>query len=194
MDLVNNYLFKEQAVRKTDNQHLKLFFENFDGKGKTISQCMKTNSQWASLFGRVYLVCDRPELDEEEKTGTQADNINGKAMPYVYPVYPQDVMDVSFFSNGKIRWIIIREMSRDDYYVKCLYWAVTTLTTIGYGDFSPQTDLGKIFTLFYIIIGLGMILSFFHILYNHFNDLRLTGRRKIGEGEEDPLDKQRSLK
>ena len=79
-------------------------------------------------------------------------------------------------------------------WIDSLYFSVITLTTIGYGDFSPQTDLGKIFTLFYIIIGLGMILSFFHILYNHFNDLRLTGRRKIGEGEEDPLDKQRSLK
>ena len=26
-----------------------------------------------------------------------------------------------------------------------LYFSVITLTTIGYGDFSPQTDLGKIF-------------------------------------------------
>ena len=74
-----------------------------------------------------------------------------------------------------------------------LYFSVITLTTIGYGDFSPETDLGKIFTLFYIIIGLGMILSFFHILYNHFNDLRLTSRRKE-LGDEDKLDKQRSLK
>lgn len=31
-----------------------------------------------------------------------------------------------------------------------LYFSVITLTTIGYGDFSPQTDLGKIFTLLYI--------------------------------------------
>lgn len=74
-----------------------------------------------------------------------------------------------------------------------LYFSVITLTTIGYGDFSPQTDAGKVFTLFYIIIGLGMILSFFHILYNHFNDLRLTSRRKT-KGEEDKLDKQRTLK
>jgi len=74
-----------------------------------------------------------------------------------------------------------------------LYFSVITLTTIGYGDFAPATDLGKIFTLFYIFIGLGMILSFFHILYNHFNDLRIIGAsQKIGE--EDKLDKQRSLK
>ena len=74
-----------------------------------------------------------------------------------------------------------------------LYFSVITLTTIGYGDLSPQTDLGKAFTLFYIVIGLGMILSFFHVLYNHFNDVRLTARRKR-PGEEDKLDKQRSLK
>jgi voltage-gated potassium channel len=42
-----------------------------------------------------------------------------------------------------------------------LYFLVITLTTIGYGDFSPQTDLGKIFTLLYIVVGVALILGFF---------------------------------
>lgn len=42
-----------------------------------------------------------------------------------------------------------------------LYFSVITLTTIGYGDFSPQTDLGKMFTLVYIVIGVALILGFF---------------------------------
>ncbi len=73
------------------------------------------------------------------------------------------------------------------------YFSVITLTTIGYGDFSPVTAAGKIFTIFYIVIGLGMVLSFFHILYNHFNDLRITNKPK-SKGEEDKLDKQRTMK
>ncbi|MCH2655180.1 MAG: potassium channel family protein [Flavobacteriales bacterium] len=51
-----------------------------------------------------------------------------------------------------------------------LYFSLITLTTIGYGDFSPQTDLGKIFTLLYIVIGVALILGFFNSLTLHFNN------------------------
>ena len=40
------------------------------------------------------------------------------------------------------------------------YFTIITLTTVGYGDFSPQTSLGKIFTMLYVILGLGIISSF----------------------------------
>jgi len=57
-------------------------------------------------------------------------------------------------------------------YLDSLYFSVITLTTVGYGDFSPQTRGGKIFTIFYIFIGLGMILSFLHTVFDHFNQER----------------------
>jgi len=41
-----------------------------------------------------------------------------------------------------------------------LYFSVTTLTTVGLGDFAPRTEIGKVFTIFYIFIGIGVILSF----------------------------------
>ena len=37
-------------------------------------------------------------------------------------------------------------------YIDSLYFSVITLTTVGYGDFSPQTSGGKVFTIFYIFI------------------------------------------
>lgn len=53
-------------------------------------------------------------------------------------------------------------------YVDSLYFSIITLTTIGYGDFSPQTMEGKLFTIFYIILGVGMILAFINTVYHHF--------------------------
>lgn len=41
-----------------------------------------------------------------------------------------------------------------------LYFSVITLTTIGYGDMSPSTDIGKIFTIMYVFMGLGVLVGF----------------------------------
>jgi len=41
-----------------------------------------------------------------------------------------------------------------------LYFCVITLATVGYGDFSPKTPGGKIFTIFYLLLGIGVIVAF----------------------------------
>jgi len=38
-----------------------------------------------------------------------------------------------------------------------IYWAVVTLTTVGYGDISPRTPLGQAFSVLIMIMGYGII-------------------------------------
>ena len=40
---------------------------------------------------------------------------------------------------------------------RSIYWAIVTLTTVGYGDISPQTSLGQALAAFVMILGYGMI-------------------------------------
>ncbi len=39
---------------------------------------------------------------------------------------------------------------------RAMWWAIVTLTTVGYGDVVPQTDIGRLFGAFITMIGVGM--------------------------------------
>jgi voltage-gated potassium channel Kch len=69
--------------------------------------------------------------------------------------------------------------------VDAFYFSVTTLTTVGLGDLSPQTTIGKLFTVVYIFAGIGIILGFIDTVAKE----SLRGRTGRGaaaqEGEDD---------
>ena len=58
-----------------------------------------------------------------------------------------------------------------------MWWAMATLTTVGYGDVVPITPLGKLFGGFITIIGVGMVALPAGILASGFSDL--VHRRKL---------------
>lgn len=57
---------------------------------------------------------------------------------------------------GTVFYHIVEKFSWLDAY----YFSVVTLATVGYGDLTPHTDIGKLFTTFYIFIGVGIITAF----------------------------------
>jgi hypothetical protein len=83
-------------------------------------------------------------------------------------------------------------------YLDSLYFSVVTLTTVGYGDFSPDTDAGKLFTIFYILVGLGIVAAFISSLasssidvWNRSGDLGLNPlatRDQSNTDDSDPAD------
>jgi voltage-gated potassium channel len=38
-----------------------------------------------------------------------------------------------------------------------IYWAITTITTVGFGDITPRTDLGRAVASFMMLLGWGIL-------------------------------------
>ena len=46
-------------------------------------------------------------------------------------------------------------------WIDALYFCATTISTVGLGDLAPQTDIGKVFTVVYIFVGVGIFVALF---------------------------------
>jgi len=59
-----------------------------------------------------------------------------------------------------------------------LYFTVITLTTVGYGDLAPTRASTKVFTIVYVLLGLGVLVSFLSIVAGHAVEARVERQEK----------------
>ena len=75
-------------------------------------------------------------------------------------------------------------------YIDALYFSAATMTTVGYGDITPKTFSGKLFTIFFVFTGVGIALYGLSLVASHFVEVReefwlqRLGKMKIGHRTE----------
>lgn len=63
---------------------------------------------------------------------------------------------VTTLAVGTIVYHVVEKWS----WLNSYFFSVTTLSTVGYGNLVPTTPFAKIFTTFYIFIGVGILTTF----------------------------------
>ena len=58
---------------------------------------------------------------------------------------------------GSLKYLIEGEKNGFTSIPRSIYWAIVTLTPVGYGDIAPATDLGQTLAAIVMIIGYGII-------------------------------------
>lgn len=81
------------------------------------------------------------------------------------------------FIVGTIGFHFIEKWS----FIDSFYVTITTLSTVGYGDFTPRTAEGKFFTVFIIIFGVGTMFYSLVLMAETFVEARL--RSLLGRGK-----------
>lgn len=62
---------------------------------------------------------------------------------------------------------------------RSIYWAIVTLTTVGYGDIAPQTALGQLIATMVMILGYGIIAVPTGIVTSEFTKQNLVEDEKV---------------
>jgi len=84
------------------------------------------------------------------------------------------ILTLIVLATGTVFYRVVEGLSWIDAY----YFCVITLTTVGYGDITPQTALGKIFTTIYLFVGLGIITAFISARFRHRVDKHEARKQK----------------
>ncbi|WP_010662588.1 ion transporter [Marinilabilia salmonicolor] len=103
-------------------------------------------------FIRVFRVLKLARFTSEAKT--LASSL--KSSLYKITIFFTAILILVLFL-GTLMYVIEGADEGFDSIPKSIYWAIITITTVGYGDLVPQTDLGKFIASFVMLIGYAII-------------------------------------
>jgi voltage-gated potassium channel len=83
------------------------------------------------------------------------------------------VLVLSLLIAGTVFYTLVEGWSVLD----AVYFCAMSLATVGYGDVVPSTDAGKIFTVVYVLAGIGILVSFFTAVTAKTLELQAARRR-----------------
>lgn len=88
-------------------------------------------------------------------------------------VYKKEIVD------GEVVDVPATQQSQFTSIPQSMYWAIVTMTTVGYGDVVPKTTPGKVISAALILLGYSLI-----IVPSGFVSAELTGQRAVQESDE----------
>lgn len=101
---------------------------------------------------RIFRIFKLAEYIEEAETlMTALKNSSQKILVFLYTVLTLSII------FGSLLYVVEGSDSGFTSIPKSVYWAIVTLTTVGYGDIAPQTPLGQIIAAVIMIMGYGII-------------------------------------
>ena len=74
-----------------------------------------------------------------------------------------------------------------------VWWAVATVTTVGYGDIVPVTDLGRIIAIFYMFFGIAVIAITLSVVGTRVYKKRFEDEKEISHGQKIIIEKMKDL-
>ena len=106
----------------------------------------------ALRFLRLFKILHIPQISQQSLQLKKALNASKeKIIVFIYFVL------ISTIIIGTIMYLVEGKESGFTSIPMSIYWTIVTLTTVGYGDISPQTPLGQFIAALVMILGYGII-------------------------------------
>lgn len=74
----------------------------------------------------------------------------------------------SMVAVGAVFYRFVEDLS----WIDAVYFCVIALTTVGFGDIAPTTTAGKVFTMVYVVLGVGVFVALVTTMAHHLLEAR----------------------